>query len=317
MRQRNASPTTTRRTRRASAAAAGPTRRVAAGHHALTLDGTPVGLLKSSEGGFPSAEVVKEKPVAALVKKHLGPIHYEDFTVQFGLGMDKALHAWIDETLEGKASRRSGTVEAVDFDMKVQSVREFEHALVTEIAIPAADGASKDAAYLTLSFAPEFARTVKGGGTLSKSAPAAKQKKWVASNFRFELGGLPTARVSKIAAFTITQSNPEGAIGEVRDYEKQSAVLEIPNIKVTFAEADLEPWDEWFQDFVVKGNAGDDQELSGKIAFLDPALKTELVTIELGHVGIYRLRPAAAAGAESVKRWVAELYVEQVKLTLV
>ena len=317
MRQRNASPTTTKRTRRASAAAAGPTRRSTAGRYTLTLDGTPVGLLKSAEGGFPSAEVVKEKPDGGLVKKHLGPIRYEDFTLQFGLGMDKALQAWIDETLEGKGSRRSGTVEAADFNMKVQSVQEFEHALITEIGIPASDGASKDAAFLTLSFAPEFARTVPGGGTQSKATQAVKQKKWVASNFRFELGGLPTARVSKISAFTIKQSALEGGTGEIREYRKQPAVVEIPNIKVTFAEADLEPWDEWFQDFVVRGNAGDDQELSGRIAFLDAGLKAELVTIELGHVGIFRLAPApGAASAESVKRWVAELYVEHVKLTL-
>jgi hypothetical protein len=319
VRQRNASPTTTGRTRRASAAAAaaGPTRRLTAGHFALTLEGQVAGLLKSAEGGFPSAEVVKEKPDGGLVKKHLGPIRYEDFTVQFGLGMDKALQAWIDETLDGKGSRRSGTVEAADATMNVQSVQEFEHALITQIGIPACDGASKDAAFLTLSFAPEFARTGPGGGTLSKSTQTAKQKKWVASNFRFELGDLPTKRVSKVAAFTIRQSIPEHGLGEIREYEKQPAVLEIPNIKVTFAEVDHEPWDEWFQDFVVRGNAGDEQELSGKIAFLDPTLKTELVTIDLEHVGIYRLTPAPApAGSESVRRWVAELYVEHVKLTL-
>jgi hypothetical protein len=317
VRRRNASPTTTRRTRRTSAAAAGATRRFTPTHYALTLDGTPVGLLKSAEGGFPSAEVVKEKPDGGLVKKHLGPIRYEDFTLQFGLGMDKALQAWIDETLEGKGSRRSGTVEAADATMKVQSVQEFEHALITEIGIPACDGASKDAAFLTLSFAPEFARTSPGGGAISKSTQTAKQKKWVASNFRFELGDLPTKRVSKVSAFTIRQSVAQDPIGEIRDYEKHPAVLEIPNIKVTFADADREPWDEWFQDFVVRGNAGDEQELSGKISFLDATLKNELVTIELGHVGIFRLQPAPApAGSESVRRWVAELYVEQVKLTL-
>lgn len=316
MRERNASPTTTRRTRRTSAAAAGPTRRFTPGRYALTLDGVPVGLLKSAEGGFPAAEVVKEKPIGALVKKHIGSIHYEDITVQCGVGMDKALQAWVDETLAGKTSRRSGTVEAADVDMKVQSIQEFEHALLTEIGIPACDAASKEAAFLTLSFAPEFAKIVPGGGTLSKSPQTAKQKKWLGSNFRFELGDLPTSRVSKVSAFTISQSVAERAVGEMRDYERQAGVLEIPNIKVTFAEVDREPWDEWFQDFVVKGNAGDDRELSGTIAFLDPGLKTELVTIELGHVGIYRLRPAPAAAAESIRRWVAELYVEQVKLTL-
>jgi hypothetical protein len=317
VRRRNASPTTTRRTRRTSAGATEPTRRFTPSRYALTLDGAPAGLLKSAEGGLPSAEVVKEKPDGGLVKKHLGPIRYEDFTVQFGIGMDKALQSWIDETLEGKGSRRSGTVEAADATMKVQSVQEFEHALITEIGIPACDGASKDAAFLTLSFAPEVARTSPGGGALSKATQTSKQKKWVASNFRFELGDLPTKRVSKVSAFTIRQSVAHDAVGEIRDYEKHPVVLEIPNIKVTFADTDREPWDEWFQDFVVRGNAGDDRELNGKISFLDATLKNELVTIELGHVGIFRLTPAPApAGSESVRRWVAELYVEQVKLTL-
>jgi len=134
---------------------------------------------------------------------------------------------------------------------------------------------------------------------------------------RFELGDLPTKRVSKIDAFAIRQRVATDQFGEIRERRKQPVVIEVPDLKITFAEVDLPKWQEWFEDFVIKGNSGQENEKSGAIAFLDAALAKELGSIELQNVGIYRLAPEpATAGAEAVRRWTAELYVERMAITL-
>jgi hypothetical protein len=291
-------------------------RAYAAGRFGLTLEGVPVGPVRSVSGGGISADVIREQAVGHLAEKHIGPPRYEDFAVEVGLGANKALQGWITETLGGKWSRRNGSVESADANLNVKSVREFQNAVISEIGFPALDGSSKEAAYLTLRFTPELTRTTKGSGKLS--APSgAKQKKWLASNFRFELGDLPTKRVSKIDAFAIRQRVATDQFGEIRERRKQPVVIEVPDLKITFAEVDLPKWQEWFEDFVIKGNSGQENEKSGAIAFLDAALAKELGSIELQNVGIYRLAPEpATAGAEAVRRWTAELYVERMAITL-
>jgi hypothetical protein len=300
-----------------SAAAAAPGRGYTAASFALTLDGSPAGLLRSVEGGGASAEVIEEKASGNPVKKHLGTVRYDDVVARVGLGVGKALQGWIAETLEGKPSRRSGTIQTIDAAGTVRSVREFTHALISEIGFPALDAGSKDTAALTVAWTPESTRAVKAGGKAAKAEVGPKQKQWLVSNFRFTLGDLPTDRVSKIDAFTIRQTAATDPVGEIREYRKEPGVLEIPNLRVTFAEVDLPKWETWFQDFVIKGESGDEQELTGRIAFLNPSLAKEIGSIELEHVGICRLAPEpATAGAETVRRWTAELYVERMTVSL-
>ena len=292
------------------------TRGFTASRFALTLDGTPAGLLKSVSGGGAYADVIAEPSRGALSEKHVGPPKYEDIEVELGIGVDKTIQAWIEELLGGKGSRRSGTIETADARGNVKSVLEFDDALITEVGFPALDGSSKDAGSLSLTFRPESTRMSKGSGSLT-SLTSAKQKKWLVSNFRLTLGDLPTARVAKIDAFAIKQQVAAEDVGEIRERLKRSAIVEIPNLKVTFSEADVAKWADWFDDFVLKGNSGQEHELSGSIAFLDPTLKNELGSIELSNVGIFRLAPEPqAAGSEKIRRWVAELYVERMTFAL-
>jgi hypothetical protein len=86
----------------------------------------------------------------------------------------------------------------------------------------------------------------------------------------------------------------------------------FPNLRVTFGQASLQTWSDWFDDFVVKGDNGDDKEKNGAIVFLDPTLKQELGRIELKNVGIFALRRQPST--EQVPRATAELYVESMEL---
>ena len=94
------------------------------------------------------------------------------------------------------------------------------------------DGASKDAAYLTLKFAPEYtAGRPRHPGKL-RAPLKTNQKLWVPSNFRVAIDGLDCTRVIRVDSFTVKQSVATDDIGDVRDYLRVPAKVEFPNLKV-------------------------------------------------------------------------------------
>jgi hypothetical protein len=75
-----------------AASATVDTRAYAAGTSALELDGQFIDFLKSSEGGFPRADVVSEPSGPnQFVKKHIGPPKYQDIAIQCDPAMPKPL----------------------------------------------------------------------------------------------------------------------------------------------------------------------------------------------------------------------------------
>jgi hypothetical protein len=286
-----------------------------AGNFVLELNGSVAGTLKSVDGGNIRGEVVVQSP--ALVNKHIGGVRYEQFEIQTGLDMAPMFQDWIAGTLRRQAPRRDGAVIAGNFDFKAISRRTFTEALITEVGFPTLDSASKEPAYLTVKFAPGSIRQDQAAGEDLKSALGTKSKNWLSSNFAFKLDGLPTGRVSKIEAFTVKQGIASAPVGSERIAEIVPTAVELPNLKVTFSATDAEPWRHWFEDFVIKGNNGQDRERGGSIVFLGPNLRDELGSIDLLNVGIVSLsQDAAEAGADRVASVTVELYVEQMELKI-
>src|SRR5215211_2645292 len=271
---------------------------MASSRFAAELDGAMCGFLKSVEGGAITADVVAE-PVGSsyFVKKHIGQPRYEELTLRLDLSLDKSVYQWIADTWAGKSARHDGAIIAVSSQQKAVSERQFFRAFLSEVTVPAADAAAKETAFLTLELAPEFHRAKGGSGATTKIS-AAKSKTWLPSNFRLEIDGLDCKKVSKIDALTVKQKAAEGAIGELREFVKQPAQLEFPNLRVTLPESDSQTWTAWFDDFVVKGLSGDANEKGGKLSFLTPDLKTVLVEVTFFNLGIFRLEPEAQAVQE-------------------
>jgi hypothetical protein len=156
----------------------------------LNLDGAPCGFVKSVDGGGIAAEVIHEPSgPSQFVKKNIGPLKYEDVTLQVGLSMAKAVYDWI----------------AADYRLEARSTREFFNALITETTIPAMDASSKEPAYLTLKLAPEYTRFKRASGKVTGADGKGRQKLWLPSNFRLEIAGPDYKRVSRIEAFTVKQ----------------------------------------------------------------------------------------------------------------
>jgi len=276
-----------------TAAGAADNRSFVSGNFFFNLDGVKCGFIKSAEGGSITADVIEETPTqGGFTKKHIGNPKYEDIALQLGFSNDKAIYEWITASWKLSHQRKNGSVVTADFRHRPVSERQFFNALITEVTVPTLDASDTDPGFLTLKLTPEFTRTLKAGGSLPSPVPA---RAWRPANFRLVIDGVDTSRVSKIDSFTIKQQIIDDPIGETRDPQKQPGKLEFPNLKITFAESSAQSWLDWLEDFVVKGNSGDDREKGGRIEFLSPNLQTVLGTITLVNVGIVTVGPAKAA----------------------
>ena len=165
---------------------------------------------------------------------------------------------------------------------------------------------------MTCKIDPERIRYEKRSGEALKGNIGSATKKWLCSNWRFELGALPCSRVAKVDSFTWKQSIIKDECGAFREPTKHPAKVEVPNLKLTISSADIEEWRQWHQTFVIDGKCADSDELTGSITFLGPDMKEELAEITLDHVGIISMQQAKQeANKEEVARFEAELYVEK------
>ncbi len=302
-------------------AAAGPIaqdkRSYVAGKFALELDNQVVGWVYSAAGGNATADVVNEKlGPDHIVKKHLGHVKYQPIVIQCGTGMSKPFYQWLKASFDRNYQRKNGAIVACDFNYNEMSRLTFQNALVTEVGFPALDAASKDAAKLTVTFAPEITRFQKGSGRAPSGASpgsAVLQKKWLPANFRLKIAGLEEAcsRVNKIDEIVIAQKVVENPVGELRDYEREPAHLEIPNLVFTVPESHADSILQWYQDFVIKGNNGDAQEKTGTLEYLTPNLQEALFTLTFRHLGIFNVEPEKIeSGVENVRRYRVSMYCE-------
>lgn len=290
-----------------------PARPYTAARFTLELDGQPVGFIKSVEGGGIRADVINEQAGPDFfVHKHIGQPNYEEVTVTTDLSLEPAFYAMISDAWGGKTKRRDVTVFTLDEKNKIQRQAQYFNALISEVGFPASDAASKDPAYMTVKFAPEYTRYTKASGKISSLSSIPKQKKWLCSNFRLTLGDLPCKRVSKVDAITVKQAVVRDPVGEQRDYTIAAGRLEFPNLTITLAEIDSQAWQDWFDDFVVRGNNGEGNEINGALTFLSPDLKTTQAQIDFFNVGIFKLTPdKVEAGSENIRRVKVEVYVER------
>jgi phage tail-like protein len=305
--------TATAPTSSSSQAATADYRSYGGSRFALSLDGIQAGPVSGVEGGTPTADVVVERlGPDNIAHKHVGGLRYQDLSFTTGLD-SKALNDWISATLKGQYARKNGSVIAMDYSNRPSSELEFFNALITGITFPALDAASKDAASIAVSLAPEYTRAKAGSGT-SASYASKSLKRWTPANFRFEMTGLDGTHVNHIDAITIGQQVTENTVGENRDYEKAPSRLEIPNVKLTMSENYAQSWANWLDDFLIKGNNGQDKEREGSIAYLDSSMQ-ELGRLHLFGCGIVGLgSQKSQAKTETIRRVQAELYCERMEL---
>lgn len=288
-----------------------------ADHFILYLEGGPT-ILKNFEGGNVKGEIETTGTGSGdLPNKNISALKFEPIVLQAGITMGKSLREWIMGTLDQTNVRKSGYVVACDTNCQATAFRHFNDALITEITVPKLDVTSRDSAFFAIKINPEEITFKDGDKSALGGMINTRNKQWLCSNFRMRLGDLPCTRVSRIDAFAIKQNVMLETSGDFRVSGREVTKLEIPNLKVTFAEADIKPWAAWFDEFVIKGGNSQENELSGVIEFLDTDGAEVLGSVDLRQVGIFSLsveRPEARA--DKISHYVAELYVERMGINL-
>ncbi len=223
---------------------------------------TSIGFFKLVGGLSSETEVVeyKEGGLNNGIRRIPGSTAGTSFRV--GLLSAPEFNKWIEDYFMGKGVPVSGAVQTSDPAGNVMARREFSNALITEIGFPALDSASSERGYLTVTITPERTKpgNPEGLATIHRD-PNARQKTWLCCNFRLELGNLPTARVSKVDAFTVKQ-------GHV--YQHNQTDLEFLKIRCQVPEAEFSKWP-------VKATGPDLKAAGNEVA---------IETLEIAHEGL-------------------------------
>jgi hypothetical protein len=283
------------------------------GRFALDIDGYNVGFLKKFSGlGMEADIVANDLGPDNVQKKHVANIKWTPGKATVGIGMGKGMYDWIKASFEKGYLTKTGTFTSADFNYKAQSSMTFMGALITGVTVPKLDGSSKDSAYFDIEFEAEQVRWAKAGGEDVKGKIGAKQKAWLCSNFKVEIGGLPCARVATVDSFTWKCSIASDQVGAVREYTKHPAKVTVPDLKLGISYADHDAWSKAAKKWFVDGAHLESDEMNGSIVFLGPDMKKELGRIDLHNIGFKKFSDDdAEANSEKIKRFNVELYVEK------
>jgi hypothetical protein len=197
---------------------------------------------------------------------------------------------------EGQPVTKNGTLIELDDQNRAKSYLDFTDAAIADFGVPGFDGASNNAITYTLE-ASIRKSTFRPGDSSPVQLPN-RPKPFLASNFRLKIDGLPTTRVRLIAPFSFRHTD-RGIVPT--------------DLVVTFANLDVDPWRAWADDFIVKGNNGQDKEKQGAIEVMAPNLADVLATLTIKQIGIVELIPTDGTSAGSHR---ASMYFEYGQLSI-
>lgn len=288
------------------------------GNYVVDIDGYQVAFMKKFEGLSMEADIVSnDLGPDNFQAKHVANIKWTPGKISVGAGMGQGMYTWIKQSFEKAYVPKNGTVTVANFDFKAESQMTFNNALITSVGFPALKGESKDAIYLEVEFQPEIVRWTKGDGKVVGGKYGTKQKAWLASNFRFEMGSLPCQRVASIDAFTWKCECSPDQVGITREPTYHPAKVTTPDIKCSISMADYEAWAAAAKKWFVDGNhlAGD--EMQGSITLLGPDMKKEIGRIDLINCGLKKFsKQAFESNKTGIARFDVEFYVEGIKFTM-
>jgi len=288
------------------------------GRFSLDIAGYNVGYLKKFSGLAMEADIAtNDLGPDNIQKKHVTNFKWTGAKATVGIGMGKGMYDWIKQSFDKGHSSKDGQFTAADFDYKAQSKIEFFSALITGVTVPKLSGDSKDAAYFDIEFEPERVKWSKGGGEVISGKLGQKQKQWMCSNFKIEIGKLPTTRVASVDSFTWKCAIAPDQLGGFCEPTKHPAKVTVPDLKLAISYADHKDWSDWAYSWFIGGNRKEKDEVDGAIIFLGPNLKDELGRIDLKHLGIKKFSDDdVEANSEKIKRFNVELYCEHMEFNM-
>lgn len=291
---------------------AGAGRSYAPANFIVDIDGYQVAFCKKFEGLSMEADVVaNDLGPDNFQSKHVSKIKWTEGKISVGAGMGKGMYEWIKQSFQKAYAPRNGTVTAANFDFKAQSQVTFQSALITKVGFPALKGDSKDAIYLDVSFQPEICRWTKGDNKDIRGNYGTKQKAWLASNFKVEIGGLPCNRIASVDAFEWKCEVSPDDIGEKRESTYHPAKVVTPDLSFSISMADYDAWQQAATKWFINGEHLAANEMQGSITLLGPDMKKEVGRITLHNMGFKKFaKEPFEAGKNAIARFKSDFYCE-------
>ena len=254
--------------------------------------------VESYSGAEPFAEVVAESGgLLPYAKKHLGALRWADLEASVGIDADPALYQWIGDAWFGQPARDRAVLDTFDPVTRRAETIELQKPLLREVVLPGLDASVHDQRFLKLKIAPQSVRRRPGGSVIVGEQEPGREL--YAHAFTVEIDGIDCSGVQAVAPIAVQTRMEE---------RKRGGLLAFSDVHLQVAAGKLGSFQAWFDDFVLRGNNDDDKERDGRVTFYDPLLKDALATLELYHLGIYRVGAADRALAQ------VDLYCERMEL---
>ncbi len=281
------------------------------------------------QSGFVSAidgAHFKSNPIKTMVGNsnyvavYSGKPQYDETTITVGMAMSPTFWEWINASLDNKPQRRNGALVGYDFNMLERSRRTFYRALISQVKFPALDPTVKTPAGFEVTFSPERLEFEKGDN--SKLTPTtalnetSKQKRWLCSNFRFELDrfrGDESLTTLSMQGFTVKQNIIPQNIGYELESRKPVGRLGLPQLVVAMPRHKCSEWHKWYETAIVKGDRRG-QSTTGVLTYFSTD-KQELMRVEFDGVSLAGLEvDKYDATKKQIANITATLNIERMKL---
>lgn len=159
---------------------------IAASRFGISIDGVQVSAVNVTGGGAATDKLVADKTPLSITIDRDG---------------SEAVWAWIAASTQGSIEKK------VEAQAKGKRRATFTNALITEIKLDDLDANdNKKPMRATVTVVPN---KIVGASDVAPPTTSAAQKKWLPSNFKVNIGGLPLSRTSKIEALAIKQKVTE------------------------------------------------------------------------------------------------------------
>lgn len=297
------------------AAIAADTRSFTTARELLYLEGLPMGLLSGRDGGLPFVEVKSLRTGIEPVKGVAGTVKYEPLILQFGAGMPNSLFQWIADSMQLQPSvKRSGFIAFVGIDGNEGGRLNFTNALISEVTLPALDGASKEAVAMTITLVPEFTQLFLSPTTAVKHTLTVgpKTKNWLGANYRMAIDKIDLKSLMAVDAQTTTIKIGSSQPGQDRLPISAPTGIENGNLVLTVREVDARQFLDWFnQLWGPNGNPNDPALLrTATLNLMSVDMKAVLGTVIFRDVGVARISPQRLeSNADAIRKCKIELYV--------
>ena len=280
------------------------------------MEGQFAGWAHSVSGGQTKAELSDTYNLGpqTVAKKSVTSLEVEDLAVAFGVDMAPIWWQWISEVLGMNPGRTHDmAVVITDIDGRQMARRVLRQARIKKVVFPIFDAAAKGPANFTVWITAESSQHERLGG---QAGPPLSKARALRGNFRYELGGMPTSSVSRVASPVVSIHFAEDSVGASRTSTSTMPTVSVDNMMVTLPITDAKEYSDWADD-VIKGGVSQENKLQSSLSLFAPDMKEILMTIHFDQVGLVGISFGKyEANAEKIATMQVELNVERVRVEI-